>query len=81
MFLSDIISALTQTIQQVSASIGSSVTDIFTAVFLTPEGGLSNLGTGVIVLFGIGLALGFLQIVLNIMRARTKGRGRRKRGK
>ena len=69
--ITDIVSAITQTIQGLLAGIGSGIVDYFESVFLNETGtNLNTVGTFIFVLLGIGAAFGLATLVFSMVRGR-----------
>ena len=66
----EIVSTLTTAFTSTASAIGKGIVSIFSDVFLNGEGGLSSVGTFVLVMAGVGFAFGLAKFVTGMIRNR-----------
>lgn len=69
-FITDAISAVTTTVQQLLQNIGSSTAEFFSSLILTETGSLNAMGLFIFMLLGISLALAIVGWVTSLVRNR-----------
>lgn len=68
--VTEIVETILNTITGLMAGIGRGITNYFTSVFLTADGGVSGFGTFMFVLLGIGAAFGLATLIFNIIKGK-----------
>lgn len=61
MTVTNIITAIVEGATGILSGIGSGAVDFFESIFLTAEGGISSLGTYLLVFVGVGMAIGIMR--------------------